>query len=68
VTGLSWRFQGLPRGAAAKLRREAPNAEFVFLSERGDAFSAAGFAKLVERAGEAAKLGFKGQAQRHEVR
>jgi site-specific recombinase XerD len=31
----------------------------VFVSERGAPFSAAGFAKLIERAGQAAGLGFK---------
>jgi site-specific recombinase XerD len=32
---------------------------FVFTSERGSPFTTAGFARLVERAGAAAKLGFK---------
>ena len=32
---------------------------FVFTSERGSPFSTSGFAKLVERAGVEAKLGFK---------
>lgn len=45
--------------ALRKLRKEAPHADFVFTSERGAPFSTAGFAKLVERAGEAARLGFK---------
>ncbi len=45
--------------ALRKLRKEAPHADFVFTSERGTPFSTAGFAKLVERAGEAARLGFK---------
>jgi type 1 fimbriae regulatory protein FimB/type 1 fimbriae regulatory protein FimE len=31
----------------------------VFTSERGAPFTRAGFSRLVERAGEAAKLGFK---------
>jgi site-specific recombinase XerD len=34
---------------------------FVFTSERGSPFTTAGFARLVERAGKAAKLGFKPQ-------
>jgi integrase len=34
-------------------------AEFVFMSERGGPFSTAGFARLVERAGAEAGLGFK---------
>jgi site-specific recombinase XerD len=37
----------------------SPHGDFVFVSERGSPFSPSGFAKLVERAGEAAKLGFK---------
>ena len=34
----------------------------MFTSERGAPFTTAGFARMVERAGEAAKLGFKGCA------
>ena len=46
--------------ALRRLRREQePKSPFVFTSERGSPFSTSGFAKLVERAGEAAKLGFK---------
>jgi type 1 fimbriae regulatory protein FimB/type 1 fimbriae regulatory protein FimE len=45
--------------ALRRLAREQGRSEFAFVSERGAPFSAAGFAKLVERAGEAAKLGFK---------
>jgi site-specific recombinase XerD len=46
--------------ALRKLAREQdPKSRFVFTSERGSAFTTAGFARLVERAGEAAKLGFK---------
>src|SRR5215831_12701483 len=52
-------LQGDTLRALRKLRRDAPNAQFVFLSERGTPFSPAGFAKLVERAGEVAKLHFK---------
>jgi integrase len=44
--------------ALRRLRKEAPHADFVFVSERGSP-SPSGFAKLVERAGEAAGLGFK---------
>ena len=36
-----------------------PKSPFVFTSERGSPFTTAGFARLVERAGEAAGLGFK---------
>jgi integrase len=46
--------------ALRKLQREqTPKSPFVFTSERGSPFSTSGFAKLVERAGEAAKLGFQ---------
>ena len=45
--------------ALRKLQREQdPKSPFVFTSERGSPFSMSGFARLVERAGEAAKLGF----------
>ena len=43
-----------------RLRREQePKSAFVFTSERGAPFSTAGFARMVERLGEAAKIGFK---------
>jgi len=46
--------------ALRKLQREQePKSPFVFTSERGSPFTTAGFARLVERAGEAAELGFK---------
>ena len=42
-----------------KLQREQdPASPFVFTSERGSPFSTSGFAKLIERAGEMAKVGF----------
>ena len=45
--------------ALRKLQREQePASPFVFTSERGAPFSTSGFAKLVERADEVAKLGF----------
>jgi integrase len=40
-------------------RDQEPKSPFVFTSERGAPFAAAGFARMVERAGEAAKLTFK---------
>ena len=40
-------------------REQEPKSAFVFTSERGSPFSTAGFARLVERAGAAANLGFK---------
>ena len=46
--------------ALRRLQREQePKSPFVFTSERGAPFSTAGFARMVERAGEGAKLGFK---------
>src|SRR4249919_3029772 len=45
--------------ALRRLQREQdPRAAFVFTSERGSPFTTSGFARLVERAGEAARLGF----------
>jgi site-specific recombinase XerD len=40
-------------------REQEPKSPFVFTSERGAPFTTAGFARLVERAGLAAELGFK---------
>ena len=40
-------------------REQDPKSPFVFTSERGAPFTTAGFARMVERAGETAKLGFK---------
>jgi type 1 fimbriae regulatory protein FimB/type 1 fimbriae regulatory protein FimE len=46
--------------ALRRLQREqAPKSPFVFTSERGSPLTTAGFARLVERAGKAAGLGFK---------
>jgi integrase len=46
--------------ALRRLQREQdPKSAFVFTSERGSPFTTAGFARLVERAGAAAELGFK---------
>jgi integrase len=46
--------------ALRRLQREQePKSPFVFTSERGSPFTTAGFARLVERAGAQAKLGFK---------
>lgn len=45
--------------ALRRLRREQePRSAFVFTSERGAPFTAAGFLRMVQRAGETAKLGF----------
>jgi type 1 fimbriae regulatory protein FimB/type 1 fimbriae regulatory protein FimE len=45
--------------ALRRLQRESPASPFLFVSERGSPFTPAGFAKMVERAGVAAKLEFK---------
>jgi type 1 fimbriae regulatory protein FimB/type 1 fimbriae regulatory protein FimE len=46
--------------ALRRLQREQePKSPFVFTSERGSPFTTAGFARMLERAGEAAELGFK---------
>jgi integrase len=47
-------------------RKQEPKSAFAFTSERGALFTTAGFASMVERAGQAAKLGFK--AYRHMLR
>jgi site-specific recombinase XerD len=40
-------------------REQEPKSPFVFTSERGAPFAIAGFARMVERAGIKARLGFK---------
>ena len=40
-------------------REQDPKSPFVFTSERGAPFTTAGFARMVERAGGVAELGFK---------
>ena len=46
--------------ALRKLQREQdPKSPFVFTSERGSPFTTAGFARMVERAGVEARLGFR---------
>ena len=53
--------------ALRKLQRDQePKSPFVFTSERGASFTTAGFARMVERAGEAA--GFKFKAHPHMLR
>jgi site-specific recombinase XerD len=39
-------------------REQEPKSPFVFVSERATPFGTAGFARMVQRAGEVAKLGF----------
>ena len=46
--------------ALRRLQREqGPKSPFVFTSERGTPFTTAGFARMIERTGEEAGLGFK---------
>ena len=45
--------------ALRRLQREQDKSTYVFTSERGAPFGTAGFARMVERAGVEAKLGFK---------
>lgn len=45
--------------ALRRLQRDSAPSPFLFVSERAAPFSTAGFAKMIERAGVAAKLGFK---------
>ncbi len=46
--------------ALRRLQREQePKSPFVFTSERGGPFTTAGFARMLDRAGAEAKLGFK---------
>jgi type 1 fimbriae regulatory protein FimB/type 1 fimbriae regulatory protein FimE len=45
--------------ALRRLQREQPTSPFVFTSERDAPFSTAGWAKMVERLGVAARLAFK---------
>jgi site-specific recombinase XerD len=45
--------------ALRKLQRDGAASPFVFTSERGAPFTTAGFAKMVERAGTAARFDFK---------
>jgi type 1 fimbriae regulatory protein FimB/type 1 fimbriae regulatory protein FimE len=40
-------------------REQELKSPFVFTSERGAPFTTSGFARMIERAGEAAGLGFK---------
>jgi site-specific recombinase XerD len=50
---------GALRALRRLLREQSPKSPFMFTSERGSPFTTAGFARLVERAGAAAKLKIK---------
>jgi integrase len=53
-------IEGDEKRALRQLQRgQQPKSPFVFTSERGAPFTPSGFAKMIERAGEEAKLGFK---------
>ena len=52
--------------ALRRLKRETLPSQFVFVSERGTPFSAAGFAKMIERLGEQAK--FETKVHPHQLR
>jgi site-specific recombinase XerD len=52
--------------ALRRLKHEAKNSEYVFVSDRGSPFTTAGFAKLIERAGHEA--GFKFGTHQHMLR
>jgi type 1 fimbriae regulatory protein FimB/type 1 fimbriae regulatory protein FimE len=45
--------------ALRRLQREAPGSPFIFLSERGAPFTTAGFARMLERAADSARLDIK---------
>ena len=45
--------------ALRRLKKEQSKSAFVFTSERDAPFTAAGFARMIERAGHEAKFGFK---------
>jgi site-specific recombinase XerD len=47
------------RGLRRLQREQEPKSRFVFTSERGAPFTTAGFARMIERAGEAAGFDFK---------
>ena len=50
---------GIELRALRKLQRESTKNPFIFVSERGTPFTTAGFARLLERAAEKAKLEIK---------
>jgi site-specific recombinase XerD len=66
-SAVGWGHGWVPIGVKARsrytLRRiqreQEPKSPFVFTSERGSPFTTAGFARMVERAGAEANLGFK---------
>jgi integrase len=57
LQGVQHPLKGDELRALRQLRRENEHARFIFLSERGQPFSEAGFQKMVVRLGEAAAIG-----------
>lgn len=51
-------MRGVEIRALRRVKRESPDAPFVFVTERGGPMSEAGFRKLVARTSDAAKIGF----------
>src|ERR1700722_17580359 len=52
-------IQGDELRALRRLHRESPSSPFVFVSERGSPFTTAGFARMIERAADVARLELK---------
>ncbi len=52
-------LRGVELRALRRLQRGSVAGPFVFVSERGSPFTTAGFARMIERAGLAARLGLK---------
>ena len=52
-------LSGAELRALRRVQRESDGSPFVFVSERSTPFTAAGFARMMERAGVAAGLGLK---------
>ena len=50
---------GIELRALRRLKREGPDSPFIFVSERGAPFSTGGFARMIERAAETARLDIK---------
>ena len=55
----SQRFYIRSRALRQLQREQDPPSSFVFVTERGAPFTTAGFARMMERAGEAADIGLK---------
>ena len=51
-------MSGIELRALRRLKREAIESPFVFVSERGSPFTTAGYRKMIARLGEAARFSF----------